>query len=130
MELKFNNISLKNEKNFLINNLNLKISDNAITGIINDKENIMKKILVDRYEIEGEINLENKIIGYVNNRNFLTKTVSDEFYLIKNNIKDKDNFIEKLLSSINMVGLRDDYLERNINTLSKTEKILVEIAFM
>ena len=93
MELKFNNISLKNEKNFLINNLNLKISDNAITGIINDKENIMKKILVDRYEIEGEINLENKIIGYVNNRNFLTKTVSDEFYLIKNNIKDNDNLI-------------------------------------
>jgi len=128
MELIFNNINLKNKNKYLIKNLNLTIEDKEITGIIKDKENIIKKILVDKCDFEGELNIDDRVISYVNNRNFLTKTVSDEFYLVKNNLKEKDNFIEKLLSSINMVGLTDDYLERNINTLSKTEKILVEIA--
>ena len=128
MEIEFNDVSLKDKNKYLVKNLNLKIPDKEIIGIINDKNNILKRILVDNLEIQGNVNYKDAKIGYVNNRDFLTKSVSDEFYLIKNKTLDKKNYIEKILLAIKMVGLTDDYLEREINTLSKTEKKLVELA--
>ena len=128
MDLKFNNISLKEKNKYLIKDLNLDISSKNITGVINDKNNVIKKILVDKLEIEGEVNLKDKVVSYINKRDFLTKTVSDEFYLIKNKVQDKENYIEKILLSLEMVGITDNYLDRCINTLSRTEKILVSIA--
>ena len=107
---------------------NINILDNEITGIIGDTNHIFKKILIDKIEVEGEENLNNQIISYINKRNFLTKTISDEFFLIKKNLKDKDNYIEKVLSALEMVGLSDEYLEKDIYTLSKSEKVLLEIA--
>ena len=41
---------------------------------------------------------------------------------------DDNNYIEKIRSSLNLVGLNEDYLEREINTLSNSEKILITIA--
>ena len=67
-------------------------------------------------------------IIHINNRNFLTKTVSDEFFLRKKIINDNDNYIEKIMSALEMVGLNDTYLEKNNNNLSKTEKKLINMA--
>ena len=109
------------------NNINLDIPYKEITGIINDKNKVIKKILVDRLEIEGEVSFKDKVISYINKRDFLTKTVSDEFYLIKHNIKDSKDYIEKILLSLDMVGLSDEYLDKIIVNLSNSEKILIEI---
>lgn len=124
MELKFENVSLKNKNKYLIKNLNLIIKENELTGII-DEFQIIKQLLNNNYD--GNIKYdENKKIKYVDHV-FLTKTVSDEFFLIKKSIDD-NNYIDKIISSLNLVGLNKNYLERNINSLSKSEKTLITIA--
>jgi len=99
-----------------LKDLNLEFKSQEMYGVI-DECHVLKKQL----EISKEI-------GYIYHKNYLTKTVSDEFYLVKKKIANVDNYIEKIISSLNMIGLSEDYLEREIVTLSKTEKILLEIA--
>ncbi|MBQ8891959.1 MAG: ATP-binding cassette domain-containing protein [Bacilli bacterium] len=125
MEIEFKNINLKRKNKYLIKDLNFNLRENEITGII-DESKILKQIL-DGNEVEGEIILDkDKKIKYIEHA-FLTKTVSDEFFLVKKEIDD-NNYIEKVISSLNLVGLNKDYLNRNINTLSNFEKTLVMIS--
>ena len=99
-----------------IKDLNLEFEMYKITGVFDEYN-----VLLSKLEL-------NNNIGYIHNKNFLTRTVSDEFYLIKHNTPNIDNYIEKIISCLDMVGLSEDYFERNINSLSKTEKILLEIS--
>ena len=127
MEITISDLCVKNDKQFEINNLNLTISDNSITGIYGNYY-LIKKIFKDK-DYTGEVLLDsNTVISYIDNRNFLTKTVSDEFYLVKKNLRDSKDFLEKVLKSLEMVGLTQDYLNMDINTLSNTEKKLISIA--
>ena len=75
---------------------------------------------------------EKNLISYINKINintFLTKNVRDEFYLIKKKVSSNTNsYIKKVIASLNMVGLSEDYLDKDIHILSKSEKRLVQIA--
>ena len=136
MEIKLANISIKDKNKYLINNLNLTFKSNEITGIYHG--NYLINLLYKNKEYNGNILIDGRVINsyikrkfsYIEiNPNFLTNKVSDEFYLIKKDLKDsKEKYIEKIESSLNMVGLPKEYLDRKINTLSKSEKKLIQIA--
>lgn len=139
MEIKFLNISIKNKNKYLIKNLNLDIKDGLITGIYKDNKTITN-LLLNKTNYQGQVLLDNlelnqydeNIISFVSlldNNTFLTKTVSDEFYLAKRKLKDtEDTYLKKVISSLMMVGLDEFYLQREITTLSKTEKRLLQVA--
>ena len=127
MAMKFKDVSLKSGNKYLIKNLNLEFNNKEITGVI-DRNNILEKLIFEKEFIEGELDIDSDLISYINHKNFLTKTVSDEFYLVKHIAKDTDNYIEKIISCLEMVGLSEEYLERDIVTLSNSEKILLELA--
>ena len=137
MEIKFNNLTYKDKKKTLLKKINIKIKNNLITGIMGSNSYIIPDILTSISSYKGEVLINNSILEYDNRKicyikklnkdTFLTKTVSDEFYLKKKNIKD-NNYLEKITSSLNMVGLNKDYLEKEISILSKSEKRLLQIA--
>ena len=137
MEIKFNNLTYKDKKKTLLKKINIKIKNNLITGIMGSNSYIIPDILTGISSYKGEVLINNSILEYDNRKisyikkldkdTFLTKTVSDEFYLKKKSLKD-NNYLEKITSSLNMVGLNKDYLEKDINTLSKSEKRLLQIA--
>ena len=137
MEIKFNNLTYKDKKKTLLKKINIKIKNNLITGIMGSNSYIIADILTNTPNYKGEVLINNSILEYDNEKisyikkldkdTFLTKTVSDEFYLKKKNIKD-NNYLEKITSSLNMVGLNKDYLEKEISSLSKSEKRLLQIA--
>ena len=137
MEIKFNNLTYKDKKKTLLKKINIKIKNNLITGIMGSNSYIIPDILTSISSYKGEVLINNSILEYDNRKisyikkldkdTFLTKTVSDEFYLKKKNLKD-NNYLEKITSSLNMVGLNKDYLEKEISTLSKSEKRLLQIA--
>lgn len=135
MEIKFKNISLKKGNKIILNDLDLTISNDVITGIYNN--HFLKYIFLDNIEYDGEILIDNNnyksinknIISCINGeRTYLTKTISDEFYLVKRNMFDDTDYVEKVISSLNMVGLDKDYLDREVDFLSKSEKVLLNIA--
>ena len=140
MEIKFLNVSLKEKNKYLIKNLNLQIKSNQITGIYKDDNQIISKLLTKDLNYHGNIMVDSKLIqayeknliSYINKINintFLTKNVRDEFYLIKKKVSSNTNsYIKKVIASLNMVGLSEDYLDKDIHILSKSEKRLVQIA--
>ncbi len=138
MEIKFQDISLKYKNKYLTKNLNVEIKKNMITGIYNDIYNLIPNLLCKNLEYSGIIYIDNKEIkDYMKDKisyisldcDFLTKTVSDEFYLKQKDLKDETNdYIDKIISSLNMVGLNKNYLDRDIYSLSRSEKKLLQIA--
>jgi len=131
MEIKLSNISIKN--NF--KNININFKSSEITGVYEDN-NFLKKIFVDKINYIGNVIIDGKStnndefkVNYIDfTRTFFTKKVSDEFFLIKRELHENANYISKVISSLNMLGLERDYLDRKINSLSKSEKRLLEIA--
>lgn len=140
MEIKFLNVSLKEKNKYLIKNLNLQVKSNEITGIFQDKLNIISRLLTTDLPFQGNILIDTKsfhiygknlisYIGKLTSDTFLTKKVSDEFYLIKKNMPTiENNYIKKVVASLKMVGLDESYLEKDIISLSKSEKRLLQIA--
>ena len=134
MEIKFADVSI-DKLNY---KLNFALKPNQITGVYgNDSIYLLKAILLNiEYSgnilVDGkELNENNKkIFCYIaKNPYFFTETVSDEFYLIKNELKEKsNNYIDKIISSLNMVGLSKKYLDKKFNSLSKSEKKLIQIS--
>lgn len=135
MEIKFADVSCNN----LDYKLNFAIKPKQITGVYGSNYlYLIKLLLLNINDYSGNILVNGKDLKeedkkkfcyLAKNPYFLTETVSDEFYLIKKDIKISANkYIDKIVSSLNMVGLSKDYLERKINTLSKSEKKLIQIA--
>ena len=128
MEIKLKNISVKYKNKYLIKDLNLQFSNENINGIL-IKNDVIKQIFIDNNIENGKIEYnKSKKIEYIGNYNFLTETVNDEFFLMKNNIEDKENYVDKILSVLDMVNLDEDYLKRKIYSLSKSEKQLLNLS--
>ena len=135
MEVKFLNITTKN----LFKNLNLEIKSSQITGIYK-VNNILIDILLNKIDYTGNVLIndlevseyEKNLISYIgnlDNKTFLTKKVSDEFYLVKNKISESEkSYVKKVAYALEMVGLSETYLGKDINTLSKSEKRLLQIS--
>ena len=135
MEIKFADVSIE-DINY---KLNFALKNKQITGVYGKNcSYLIRLLLLNIEEYSGNIlfdgkdlkeNNKKKFCYLAKNPYFYTETVSDEFYLVKKDIKINSNkYIEKIVSSLNMVGLSKDYLDRKINTLSKSEKKLIQIA--
>ncbi len=136
MEIKFIDISIKEKNNYLIKNLNITVNVPEIIGIYHDSYNIIKNLLLKKLDYSGKIIINGEDLNSIESIKisflfsydvFLTNVVSDEFYLVKKDLDDS-NYIQKIISSLNMVGLSEDYLKREINSLSKAEKRLLKLA--
>ena len=103
--------------------IDLKIKNKNITLNLDNND------LIGIYTVQN-INIDdnNSNYNFIDfNRIFFTKKVSDEFFLYKREIED-DLFLDKVLSSLKMVGLSDEFLEREFSTLSKSERNLLTLA--
>ena len=103
--------------------IDLKIKNKNITLNLDNND------LIGIYTVQN-INIDdnNSNYNFIDfNRIFFTKKVSDEFFLYKREIED-DLFLDKVLSSLKMVGLSDEFLEREFSILSKSERNLLTLA--
>ncbi len=138
MEIKFKNVIYEEF------NLNFLINSNEFTGVTGEGKSTILDLIKMKYLAKGEITF-NDIIVDKSNLNSIRKSISlvesnfpKQAYLdsvkeymefiikyYKLSIKDPD---KKIQDSLKIVGLNQNILERNINTLSKSELKLVQIA--
>ena len=103
--------------------IDINIRENIITGIITDtKEEVIESIKNKSIQKIGIIKED-----YLNT-NFLIKVYEWMYYEIRRKRLILKNPKKKIDDSLRIVGLDNTYLNRNINSLSSSEKILVILA--
>ncbi len=153
MEIIFNKLTYienkgsSSEKKYL-EDINLVINQGSIIGFLGEDLSIVGKILMAiKRPTKGEVKIDEvvikrtshvsnvnslrKKIGFVysSNYEFIGKTVKEEIKLsMKNYAYKVDNVTKHIVDSLKIVGLDDNYLERDPNTLSFTEKKKVQLA--
>lgn len=153
MEIIFNKLSYVENKNSLseknyLDDVSLIIQKSSIVGILNEDLSVIGKLImaikrptkgelkIDDITIKrtshiSNVNVLRKKIGFVytSNNEFLTNIVRDE---IKNTMKNygykASNVTKHIVDSLKIVGLTEDYLDREISTLSYIEKKKVMLA--
>lgn len=153
MEIVFNklcyieNPKSSSEKKYL-EDVNLVIKQGIIVGFLNDDLNIIGKLIMAiKRPTKGELRIDDMVIkrtSHVTNVNELRKKVgfvytsSDEFIgkTVKEEIKQTmknfgykaSNVTKHVVDSLKIVGISEDYLDRDPNTLSYTEKKKLKLA--
>lgn len=103
--------------------IDINIKEKKINGIITDtKEEIINEIKKKNILKVGVIKEESLT------ENFLTKVYEWMYYEIRRKRLILKNPKKKINDSLKIVGLDTSYLNRNVNSLSSSEKILVIIA--
>lgn len=155
MEIVFNKLSYvenkmsSSPKNYL-DNVSLEIKQGSIIGFIGENISIIGKLLmVIKRPSKGELKLDNIVVkrtSHINNINLLRKKmafmIDDNFNFITDNVKSEIETVMKnynyhtkdvnkhIVDSLKIVGLSEDYLDRDPNELSYTEKKKVNLACM
>lgn len=153
MEIVFNklcyieNPKSSSEKKYL-EDINLVIKQGSIVGFLNDDLSIIGKLIMAiKRPTKGELRIDDMVIkrtSHVTNVNELRKKVgfvytsSDEFIgkTVKEEIKQTmknfgykaSNVTKHVVDSLKIVGISEDYLDRDPNTLSYTEKKKLKLA--
>ena len=110
MEIVFNKLSLIENKSTnkeikYLDNVSLTINEGSIVGISGDNISVISNLLM------------------VTKNNFVTKSVKEEIKLVMKNYEYKTkNENQHIVDSLKIAGLSEDYLDRNPNELSMTEK--------
>lgn len=150
MEIKINNVSyFYNENIPSIDNINLNINKDKITGIIGNGKTTLIKMLnaiiipnegninINKFNINKDINIKHindlrKKIGLVfqfpEDQFIKNKVIEEISFALKNFRYKQDRIYKQVLESLIMVGLDESYLDREINTLSASEKRKVSIS--
>ena len=103
--------------------IDINIKEKTITGIITDtKEDIIESI--KNKSIQKIVVVKEDYLS----SNFLIKVYEYMYYEIRRKRLILKNPKKKIDDSLRIVGLDDTYLNRNINSLSSSEKILVILA--
>ena len=147
MEIVFNklcyveNQNSSSEKKYL-EDINLVIKQGSIVGFLNDDLSIIGKLIMAiKRPTKGELRIDDMVIkrtshitnvgnlrkkiGFVNNSNyeFTTNSVKDEIKQTMKNYGYKPiNTAKHIVDSLKIVDMSEEYLSRNPNTLSYTEK--------
>lgn len=153
MEIIFNKLSYienkksSSEKKYL-EDINLIVNQGTIVGFLNEDLSIIAKLIMAiKRPSKGEIKIDDMVIKrtshitnvsklrkkigfvYTSNNEFIGKTVKEEIKLtMKNYNHSVGNITKHIADSLKIVGLSEDYLDRNPNTLSFTEKKKVMLA--
>ena len=145
MEIILKNVTYSYKSKRLLDKINLNIESNKITGITGDAKSVLCDILDGTTNITsgdivvGDIALikENlKVIRktvskiYQNYEDqFFTSNVRQEIYFLISRLSYKpSNINKKMIQSVEMVGLKKEVLDKEINTLTTGEKKLLQIA--
>ena len=139
MEIKFTKVNYQK-----FHNISFEIPENEITGIYRTNSDSILDLLMGKVNYDGTINFGEKILSNKNKlslikkisiventfQNKYSKTTIEEymtymFEYYKFDIKDPR---KKIIDSLKIVDLKDNYLTRNITTLSTSEKKLLQIA--
>lgn len=141
MEIIFNEVGYKDK----LNNINLKIDNSSIVGIIGkNKEYFIKLLLGDIFPLLGNVNI-NGLLSSLENKELIKKQIS----YIKKEVRDyfkndivlaeiasiidskqykSKNINKRIKDAFSLIGLDESYLTRNFKTLSDSELYLVQIA--
>lgn len=153
MEIKYNRVSYSCTDNAtfiktILSNINLNISEKSITAIMGTcdmgKSTLIQMMSGYITPTNGEVTVGNNTneeikniqskIGIVHQNIedcFFMNTVSKELlFTIKHSTKKNKNIEKHAIDSLTMVGLNEDYLNRDISSLSKGEKIKLAIALI
>ena len=153
MEIVFNKLCyIENPKSSLekkyLEDVNVVIKQGSIVGFLSDDLSIIGKlIMVIKRPTKGELKIDNMIIkrtSHINNVNelrkkigfvctsnieFVGKTVKEEIKQTMKNFGYKaSNMTKHIVDSLKIVGINEDYMDRDPNTLSYTEKKKVMLA--
>lgn len=153
MEIVFNklcyveNPKSSSEKKYL-EDINLVIKQGSIVGFLNDDLSIIGKLIMAiKRPTKGELRIDDMIIKrtshisninelrkkvgfvYTSSNEFIGKTVKEEIKQTMKNFGYKaSNMTKHIVDSLRIVGIGEDYLDRDPNTLSYTEKKKVMLA--
>lgn len=140
MELVVQNLNYQYKNQYLLKNISFMLTDNYIYGLMGKNKTLLLELIDDLKNYEGTISINgitNKekhsyrqsIALIKQNNEFFTNKVIDEMNFLVKNLKYQNKDIrKKQIDSLNLVGLDKTYLTRNIDTLSETEKVLINIA--
>ncbi len=152
MEIVFNNLSLIENKNTTkeikyLDNVFITINEGSIVGIAGENlsfisdllmvikrpskgELILDDLVIKRNSHINNINMLRKKIGVFDNTNhFLGKTVKEEIeHVMKNYDYQTKDDNKHIVDSLKIAGLSINYLDRNPNELSYTEKKKLNLA--
>ncbi len=124
----------------VLKEINLTINGGLIYGITgksgSGKSTLLELINGAYIPTKGSILVDNILLtrkyrDFLNNKIGLVSQFTDDLFLEKAVIEDirySLNDINKIIKSLNMVGLNETYLNRSIDTLSSGEKRLIAIA--
>ena len=134
MELRLENVSYKE----IINNISLNFEEGKIYSILtssSEEKDILGKIIsgiINNYDgkIINTYKEKDILYGYKNpNGMFIKSSVFAELSIaLKDN--NKERLTKKCLDALKIVGLNKEYLNRNICTLSLSEKKLLSLAIL
>ncbi len=153
MEIVFNKLSYienpksSSEKKYL-EDVNIVIKQGSIVGFLNDDLSIIGKLIMAiKRPTKGELRIDDMIIKrtshisnvnelrnkigfvYTSGSEFIGKTVKEEIKLTMKQFGYKaSNMTKHIVDSLKIVGIGEEYLDRDPNTLSYTEKKKVMLA--
>ena len=153
MEIVFNklcyieNPKSSSERKYL-DDVNLVIKQGSIVGFLNDDLGIIGKLIMAiKRPTKGELRIDEMIIKrtshvnnvnelrkkvgfvYTSNNQFVGKTVKEEIKQTMKNFGYKaSNITKHVVDSLRIVGIGEEYLDRDPNTLSYTEKKKLKLA--
>ena len=144
MEIIFNKLSYVDKgvvSTKLLDDINIVIPSGSIVSFLGDNIDIIAKLLcVIKRPSSGELKINDVVIkrtSHINHIEILRKKigyVSDSLLFLKTVVKDEikevmrnydvhpKNISKHIVDSLKMVGLDESYLDREIATLSSTEK--------
>ena len=145
MEIVFNNVTYKYKNKKLLNNINLTIESNKITGITGDNKTLLCKLIDGIKEIDsGSITVGDiaiikdnvkevrRVVSMIHQdfqEQFFTDNVKEEMMFLISRLSYKPKDINKKMNkSLEIVGLDKSILDSNISSLTTGEKKLLQIA--
>ena len=145
MEIVLKNATYSYKNRKLLNKINITINHNVITGITGENKTVLcslingtkllsnGEILIgDIPVIKENIKVVRKVVSMIHQdytNQFFTNNVKEEIlFLISRLSYNPKNINKKMKQAIEMVGLDEEVLNKNINILTTGEKKLLQIA--
>lgn len=145
MEVTLKNVGYRYKNKKILDHINLKIENNHITGIIGEYKTLLCEI-IDATKLNytgtiiiGDATLNKDNLKWIRKEvclirqnwqnQFFTDIVKEEitFLVSRLSYKPKD-LNKKMIQSLELVGLNNSYLDKEIKTLSSGEKKLLQVA--
>lgn len=142
MEVKVEKLNYTYKGKKLLRDLSFSISSKHIVGLTGKYKSLVCEILDLMKPYQGEIFFDGEKIEKDNIRKFqqMVALISQEDLFFMDTVEEEMNFIvenyqytsrdlkKRMLDALKLVGLADSFLHRKLETLSKSERMLIKVA--